>query len=80
MEQQILRVTENVPVTESVWRMRLEAPELEQQKPGGFVNIRLEGLFLRRPISVFDSEPGRLTILYKVVGKGTKQMTGRERI
>ena len=76
MEQQILRVTENVPVTESVWRMRLEAPEFEQQKPGGFVNIRLEGLFLRRPISVFDSEPGHLTILYKVVGKGTKQMTG----
>ena len=76
MKQQILKVTENVPVTESVRRMRLEAPELEDQKPGGFVNIRLEGLYLRRPISVFDSEPGRLTILYKVVGKGTEQMSG----
>jgi dihydroorotate dehydrogenase electron transfer subunit len=76
MKQQILKVTENVPVTESVRRMRLEAPELEEQKPGGFVNIRLEGLYLRRPISVFDSEPGRLTILYKVVGKGTEQMSG----
>ncbi len=76
MKQQILKVTENVPVTESVRRMRLEAPELEEQKPGGFVNIRLDGLYLRRPISVFDSEPGRLTILYKVVGKGTEQMSG----
>ena len=76
MKQQILKVTENVPVTESVRRMRMEAPELEEQKPGGFVNIRLEGLYLRRPISVFDSEPGRLTILYKVVGKGTEQMSG----
>ena len=76
MKQQILTITENTPVTESVRRMRLEAPELEEQKPGGFVNIRLEGLYLRRPISVFDSEPGRLTILYKVVGRGTEQMSG----
>ena len=76
MKQQILKISENVPITESVWRMRLEAPELKEQKPGGFVNIRLDGLYLRRPISVFDSEPGRLTILYKVVGKGTEQMSG----
>ena len=75
MKQEILTITENIPVTESVWRMRLEAPGLEEQKPGGFVNIRLEGLYLRRPISVFDSEPGGLTILYKVVGRGTEQMT-----
>ena len=76
MKQQILTITENVPVTKTVYRMRMESPELEEQKPGGFVNIRLEGLFLRRPISVYDSEPGRLTILYKVVGKGTEQMAG----
>ncbi len=76
MKQQLLTVTENTPVTAAVYRMRLEAPGLEQQKPGGFVNIRLDGLFLRRPISVYDSEPGSLTILYKVVGKGTEQMAG----
>ena len=74
MKQQILTITENVPVTSTVYRMRLEAPDLEAQRPGGFVNIRLDGLFLRRPISVYDSEPGRLVILYKVVGKGTEQM------
>ena len=76
MKQQILTITENTPVTAAVYRMRLEGADLEQQKPGGFVNIRLEGLFLRRPISVYDSAPGSLTILYKVVGKGTEQMAG----
>ena len=78
MKQDILTITENSPVTESVWRMRLGAPGLDKQKPGGFVNIRLDGLYLRRPISVFDSEPGRLTILYKVVGRGTEQMKDLE--
>ncbi len=74
MKQQILTITENVPLTAAVYRMRFEDADLEQQKPGGFVNIRLDGLFLRRPISVYDSEPGSLTILYKVVGRGTEQM------
>ena len=74
MKQQILTIRENVPVTSCVYRMRLESADLEAQNPGGFVNIRLDGLFLRRPISVYDSEPGCLTILYKVVGKGTEQM------
>ena len=74
MKQEILTITENVPVTSCVYRMRLEGADLEAQNPGGFENIRLDGLFLRRPISVYDSEPGSLTILYKVVGKGTEQM------
>ena len=74
MKQQILTIRENVPVTSCVYRMRLEGVDLEAQNPGGFVNIRLDGLLLRRPISVYDSEPGSLTILYKVVGKGTEQM------
>ncbi|MBQ6287765.1 MAG: dihydroorotate dehydrogenase electron transfer subunit [Clostridia bacterium] len=74
MKQEILTITENVPVTSCVYRMRLEGADLEAQNPGGFVNIRVDGLFLRRPISVYDSEPGSLTILYKVVGKGTEQM------
>ena len=62
MNQQILTIKENVPVTKTVYRMRLEGADLEEQKPGGFVNIRLEGLFLRRPISVYDSAPGRSCI------------------
>ena len=74
MKQQILTITENIPLARSVYRMTLEARDLEQLSPGSFVNIRLQGLFLRRPISVYDSEPGRLTLIYKTVGRGTEQM------
>ena len=76
MKEQKLTVTENRALTESVYRMELAGEALEAQKPGQFVNIRLDGLFLRRPISVYDSAEGRLTIIYKAVGKGTRQMTG----
>ena len=76
MKNHLLKVTENVPVSENVWKMTLESPELEEQKPGQFVNIKLDGLYLRRPISVYDAAPGRLTIIYKTVGKGTRQMAG----
>ena len=76
MKEQKLTVTENRALTESVYRMELAGEALEAQKPGQFVNIRLDGLFLRRPISVYDSEEGRLVIIYKAVGRGTRQMTG----
>jgi dihydroorotate dehydrogenase electron transfer subunit len=75
MKQQILKITENIRVAENVYKMVLEDPELEEQKPGQFVNIRLDGLYLRRPISVCESEAGSLTIIYKAVGKGTEQMS-----
>ena len=75
MKEELLTVTENVPLTENVFRMTLTGENLEEQKPGQFVNIRLDGLFLRRPISVYDSEPGYLSVIYKTVGKGTRQMT-----
>ena len=79
MKQQILKITENIKVAENVYKMVLEDPELEEQKPGQFVNIRLDGLYLRRPISVCESEAGSLTIIYKVVGKGTEQMSRMKR-
>ena len=62
MKQQILKITENIRVAENVYKMVLEDPELEEMKPGQFVNIRLDGLYLRRPISVCESEAGSLTI------------------
>ena len=79
MKQQILKITENIRVAENVYKMVLEDPELEEMKPGQFVNIRLDGLYLRRPISVCESEAGSLTIIYKVVGKGTEQMSRMKR-
>ena len=75
MKQLILKVINNQRIAENVWKMDLESPELEEQKPGRFINIRLDGLFLRRPVSVCESAPGSLTIIYKTVGKGTEQMS-----
>ncbi|MBQ8885257.1 MAG: dihydroorotate dehydrogenase electron transfer subunit [Clostridia bacterium] len=72
MEQKIFTVTENIPLTETVMRMRLQGES--KAKCGQFVNIKLDGLYLRRPISVCDHEGDILTIIYKVVGKGTEQM------
>ncbi|MBR0513549.1 MAG: dihydroorotate dehydrogenase electron transfer subunit [Clostridia bacterium] len=78
MSEALITITENVRIAENVYRMALESPELEAQKPGQFVNFRLEGLFLRRPISVYDSAAGQLTVIYKTVGKGTRQMAGMQ--
>lgn len=74
MKQGFFEIVENAPLTASVYRMRLAGDTSAVTAPGQFVNIALEGKFLRRPISVCDLEDGLLTIIYKVVGKGTEQM------
>lgn len=74
MNQSIFTVKSNTPLTSSVYRMEL-AGNCADCVPGGFVNIALSGKFLRRPISVCDVSDGVLTIIYKVVGDGTKQMS-----
>lgn len=74
MKQGLFNIIENVPVTDSVMKMKLEGDTSAITRPGQFVNIKLDGLFLRRPISVCDVEGNVLTILYKVVGKGTEMM------
>ncbi|HIT34300.1 MAG TPA: dihydroorotate dehydrogenase electron transfer subunit [Candidatus Faecousia intestinigallinarum] len=74
MRQEIFEIIDNIPLTERVYKMRLRGDTSAVTAPGQFVNIRLEGLYLRRPISVCDVEGDVLTIIYKVVGKGTEQM------
>ena len=75
MKQSIFTIKENRALTDLVWLMRLEGDTSEITAAGQFVNIQLDGLYLRRPISVFDCEEGLLSIIYKVVGKGTEKMT-----
>ena len=75
MKQGIFTITENTPLTQTVYRMRLAGDCSAITSPGQFVNIQLEGYFLRRPISVCDCVEGELTILYKVVGHGTEAMS-----
>ena len=74
MKQGIFTVTANEELTEGVMRMVLTGDTADISGPGQFVNIKLDGLFLRRPISVCDLTGDRLTIIYKIVGKGTEEM------
>ena len=75
MKQGIFEIMENTALTESVFKMVLSGDVSDITAPGQFVNIQLDGLFLRRPISVCDLGENTLTIIYKAVGKGTEQMS-----
>ena len=74
MKKGIFEITENTAVVPAVMRMRLRGDCSAITRPGQFVNIALDGLYLRRPISVCDCRGDELTIIYKVVGRGTAQM------
>ena len=67
-------ILENTPLTASVYRMVLRGDTSAITAPGQFVNIALDGKFLRRPISVCDYDSDTLTLIYKVVGSGTAQL------
>ena len=74
MRESIFRIIDNTPLTETVYKMKLQGDVSDITSSGQFVNIKLDGLYLRRPISVCDCEGDVLTLIYKVVGKGTEQM------
>ena len=74
----IYKVVSNEPLTPAVYRMVLEGDTQYITRSGQFVNIELEGKFLRRPISVSDYDATTITIIYKVVGSGTEQMRSME--
>lgn len=75
MKQEIFTVKSNVPIAKDVYKMVLSGCTDSITKPGQFVNIKLDGFFLRRPISVCDWNENSLTIIYKVVGGGTEAMS-----
>ena len=74
MKQGFFTIKENIALTDTVYRMVLVGDTSAVTAPGQFVNIKLDGMYLRRPISVCDCVDGELTIVYKVVGKGTEEM------
>ena len=76
MKQSIFTIRSNEALTDSVYKMVLEGDTSAITNCGQFVNIQLDGMFLRRPISVCDYDTQTLTIVYKVVGKGTEAMSG----
>lgn len=79
MKNVFLTVKENVFLAENVFKMTLMGDCTDITKPGQFINIKLDGFYLRRPISVFDCGNDFVTIIYKVVGEGTEAMKGIEK-
>ena len=76
MQQTCFTIHTNSPIAPSIFRMDLTGDTSAITRPGQFINIALDGFYLRRPISVCDYGPESLTILYKVVGQGTQAMCG----
>lgn len=75
MTQGIYKILSNVKIAKSVYKMVLEGDTSAITAPGQFVNIKLEGKFLRRPISICDWDKDTITLIYKVVGGGTEQLS-----
>ena len=75
MKQALYKVLSNETLTGSGYRMVLEGDTSAIIAPGQFVNIKLDGMFLRRPISVCDYSDTTITLIYKTVGMGTEAMS-----
>lgn len=73
MQDLIFTLTSNKQIAKNTYEMVLNG-DCTDIKCGQFVNIKIDGFFLRRPISVCDVEENDLTLIYKVVGKGTEVM------
>ena len=83
MKDIIFEVISNKKIAKNTYECVLAGDISDITAPGQFVNIKLDGFYLRRPISVCDAESGKLTLIYKVVGKGTQkmaEMTGGEKL
>lgn len=78
MKQGLFTIKENKALTANVFQMVLEGDTSDITASGQFVNVLLDGFYLRRPISVCDRTEGLLTLVYKVVGKGTEKMSGMD--
>ncbi len=75
MEKVFLTVKDNKILTEGVYEMKLSGDISAVKNPGQFVNLSIDGCYLRRPISVCDVDGDTLTLIYKVVGEGTARLS-----
>ena len=72
MEKRLFSIVANDSVARLTWRLELSSPGYEFS--GEFVDIAIDGYYLRRPLSVCSAKPGRMTLIYKVVGEGTRAL------
>lgn len=75
MEKNFLTIEENIEIAPMIYKIKLSGDTKQISKPGQFINIKLDGFYLRRPISVYDYDENFVVIIYKIVGKGTQKMS-----
>lgn len=75
MKKSVFTIESNKCLVKDVYKLVLLGDTDGITAAGQFVNLELEGFYLRRPISVCDLDAGVLTLIYKVVGKGTEYMS-----
>ena len=75
MKQTVFTIVQNKKIAEGIYLLKLAGDTSAITAPGQFVNLKLDGYYLRRPISVCDWNAGELTLIYKVLGRGTEAMT-----
>ncbi len=75
MKQEIFTIERNEKIAKDIMLMILRGDTSALTAPGQFVNIQIDGLYLRRPISVCDYSDNSLTLIYKIVGEGTEIMS-----
>ncbi len=75
MYQGFYEIKSNKKLTDSIFEMVLDGDTSSITAPGQFINIKLDGFYLRRPISICDYDDSTITIIYKVVGEGTEVMS-----
>lgn len=75
MKQGIFKISKNEKLTDNVYKMVLEGDASDITACGQFINIKIDGFYLRRPISVCDCDENSITVIYKVVGNGTELMS-----
>ena len=77
MKQITFTISENKQIARNTYLLRMEGDASDVKAPGQFVDLAVEGGFLRRPISVSDCDGTGLTLIYRTVGHGTRWLSGQ---
>ena len=79
MREECFVVKENCMMADKTFKMTLEGDASGFSKPGQFVNIAIDGFFLRRPISVARVSEKSMSLYYKIAGRGTLRLSELQR-
>ena len=75
MKKVTLKIEKNIRIARRTFEMVLSGDVSDVKMPGQFINIKIDGFYLRRPMSISECEKEKLTIIYKLRGAGTEKMT-----